>query len=313
MTADEFQSYAIQKGYRVQGTTAFGIYNNYPFTMRFRKGNRSVVVVQFVTGDKISNSVFKNIKRQIPKKEGALLRTPNRNDSVQLQCSGKDDVLFQNLEESMSAVTMGLASEMLRESQVCPICGHDGCDAYGYAKGAYTSVHRSCIENQSSQVLAAANKNLEGGSYAAGLIGALLGALVGAIPSFLSIMFANLISAWLCCLIPLGSYFGYKLLKGKMTNVAIIFIILASLLQVFILEQSIWYATIVKELGLWPSVFDSVAYYFELYTVGDMVAEMGQILLFIALGIFITFGQISRTAHAQVTEALSTMDTVIDK
>ena len=73
MTADEFQSYAIQKGYRVQGTTAFGIYNNYPFTMRFRKGNRSVVVVQFVTGDKISNSVFKNIKRHIPKKEGALL------------------------------------------------------------------------------------------------------------------------------------------------------------------------------------------------------------------------------------------------
>ena len=43
------------------------------------------------------------------------------------------------------------------------------------------------------------------------------------------------------------------------------------------------------------------------------MAEMGQILLFIALGIFITFGQISRTAHAQVTEALSTMDTVIDK
>lgn len=37
----------------------------------------------------------------------------------------------------MSAVTMGLASEMLRESQVCPICGHDGCDAYAQQRGLY--------------------------------------------------------------------------------------------------------------------------------------------------------------------------------
>lgn len=71
------------------------------------------------------------------------------------------------------------------------------------------------------------NETKAKGSYLAGIAGAIIGGIIGAIPWILVYIYGNMILSLLAILIAAGEFYGYKLLKGKMTKLtpAIIMII----------------------------------------------------------------------------------------
>lgn len=71
------------------------------------------------------------------------------------------------------------------------------------------------------------NETKAKGSYLAGIAGAIIGGAIGAIPWILVYIYGNMMLSLLAVLIAAGEFYGYKLLKGKMTKLtpAIIMII----------------------------------------------------------------------------------------
>lgn len=117
---------------------------------------------------------------------------------------------------------------------VCPYCGRTDTDAVMYCeqRGAipagYRAVHTECA-NSLRNAANEAKVNDEG-NYFTGIIGAIIGMILGVVLNVAVIFGTERIYAMLCALIPLGAFFGYKLLKGRMNSFAIVISIIYAVL-----------------------------------------------------------------------------------
>lgn len=71
-------------------------------------------------------------------------------------------------------------------------------------------------------------------SYILGIIGGLIGGLLASIPWILMYIYGNMIFSALAIFIGMGSFYGYKLFKGKMTNKLPIIVTALSIISVSI-------------------------------------------------------------------------------
>ena len=132
----------------------------------------------------------------------------------------------------------------------------------------------------------------------------MLGALVGSIPTVLLAVFANIISAWLFALIPIASFFGYKLFGGKLEGkLPMIFVVLASLLTLPVLELAQFYAAVMEYWGTTLSLGDTVLLYLQTMTPADTALDLLQPLLFMGLGMFISRGVINQNNGSLTVQA----------
>lgn len=131
-----------------------------------------------------------------------------------------------------------------------------------------------------------------------GIIGGILGAIVGVLPSFLSVVLVEKIYALLFALIPLCIYYGYKLLKGKMNKVVIVLTVILSVLSVYMIEMLLLAYYMVSDYGLLISEAIQLvgASLLEPSVWTAMTMDALTSFLFVALGIWIAWGRISRTA-----------------
>lgn len=291
MTQEELRQFAEQRGLRWLGPTVVGLWNGYPFVATLKMGRVNVLSASFAFRRGPSGGTLRRGRKQLP--QGCTLTWQAAR--VNLICSGQDETLFQQFQAGMDAVTALFRDTGAVVSTSCPLCGRELCDSLALVNGAYVPVHRACCENRSYQSVSQAEANARTGSYVTGWIGALLGGVVGALPTILVAWLLEIISLYLCLLIPLGAYYGYKLCRGRMDRMATVATIVSSLLQVFVVEQALFYIAIVQYMGLWPSVFASVGFYFEIMEPGDILPSLLQNLLFVAVGIFCVFGIIRRT------------------
>lgn len=200
-----------------------------------------------------------------------------------------------------------LRSFGLRPAESCHVCGRSGCDAAVPVGAAYAPVHRSCLENETAAAREKAAENAQNGSYMLGFLGGLLGMLVGIIPSTVTILALNRIFVWLFALIPLFTYAGYRLLKGKMNHMALAVSILLTVVGVFaIFYIQIFYYTI-SDLGYgFGELLEAIPevlgdkYFFELIVKNE---DFAMCAVFAALGIFLAWGQISRTSKNDIADA----------
>lgn len=142
------------------------------------------------------------------------------------------------------------------------------------------------------------DNNLRKGSYLRGFIGALLGAGLGCIPALLLMFLLNIISGWLCALIPIASYYGYKLLGGKRTKLSTVFVLISSVLAIFIIDY--FYLSIMGYGRLMPLLM----YYFSFISgTSNRFALLGQEALFVLLGIAFAWNIIRRNGFDDVNNA----------
>ncbi len=190
----------------------------------------------------------------------------------------------------------------------CQVCGGSGCDAAIPRGAAYTPVHRSCLVSAVAGAKSKAEDSLRSGSYITGIIGAVLGMLVGIIPSTLTIIFANKIYVLLFAIIPFCIYSGYNLLRGKKNYAALVLSIVLSIVGVYALNYisfiysfmdtlGEYYSLTFKEtLTILPALIGSGELFVEITKSSDFI----YCLIFVAAGIFLTWGRISRTAASDI-------------
>lgn len=141
-----------------------------------------------------------------------------------------------NIADCIKAAVRSLGRAGLTPSPVCPLCKNGNCDVTAPFGNTYRQTHRSCLSLKAAEARQKNERNKSNGSYLTGIIGAIIGGIIGCIPSVLSIILADTIYALLFAIIPICSYFGYKLLNGKMDKVALICSVVMALLGVYIIN-----------------------------------------------------------------------------
>ncbi|MBO6158551.1 MAG: hypothetical protein J6P72_04710 [Firmicutes bacterium] len=295
MLLEEFLQTARNQRMTVVGEMAFGEIAGYPFTLRPTVISQQVrsCAAYFVVEGRMPNPVFKELRKSL-KPYGALSYMGSDRSRISFTCAGAQSDLWSRLYAGLSYLSQSFQANGIGIPQVCPICKQPGCNALAYING-YVPVHSSCLQNQAYSQIASAESNNRNGNYALGILGALLGALVGSIPTILLMFLLSRISAWLYALIPLGSYYGYKLFGGRMDKKVVLpVVIVFSVLMVFFTELVVGYLSIVKEYSMWLGIGEYLSLYFEVMTVGDIVGDIALPLIFTAIGLFISWDQIRR-------------------
>ena len=134
--------------------------------------------------------------------------------------------------QALTALETALREEGIAPpSKTCPICSQGEGDALAWYNGQLGLVHMGCLRrwnNERQEALALKEQNA--GSLR-GILGGLVGGVVGAIPAFLALNFFDYFVWILFALIPLGVYYGWKLLGGRLGKITVVFTIVYSLVM----------------------------------------------------------------------------------
>ncbi len=307
---DEFQSILSRSGAHLVGQQYYGVWEGYPFSACIQQLKEpGVVLFHFRLTASLETALFKELRKSLPK--GCQL-TAAGGSQYRLLCSGrplhKTDATLSSV---LSTLARGFQNGGIAPSDLCPICHQTDCDAYADV-GGYTAVHRACVEAMAEDVRSQAETAAHSGSYITGFIGALLGGLVASLPTIVA-GYAGWLVAYLYALIPLGAYYGYKLFRGRMNHGVFLCTCIASVIHLFTIEQVTFYIAVHQAFDIWPSVVDSFRFYWEIMTPGDIVASMAMSVVFMGLGLWISWGQIRRNAYTDIRSANTVHSTLTDK
>ncbi len=278
---------------------AYGVLNEYPFMVQAPRGN--------------SVSISITLSQPPEREQSKALRDAMRNHGTRCRVNGRvvsyplrlgdpsSQQVPAQLHENIRNVTGLLRQLRLMPPTACGLCGQGGTDAFvlrNLPPAGYDAVHACCADAMLSGAQQQVQQNP--GSYLTGILGALAGAFVGALPAFFVLHFLHVISAWLFMLLPLGSYFGYKLLRGKMTAAAGISAVVCSLLGLALVILA--WDTAVNMTDLELGFSDAIRLTWH-YTFVDFSIEywewlspnIASILLFYILGVVFSLGIVSRT------------------
>ena len=288
----------------ISANSAFMAVNGYPLSITHFGGKMVSVClgIQAIADAQLRRAVKRDLKAQgVSSGVGMNYLTFNIKTDIASPAASVYDELLR--------VTALLPSLGAAPQDGCSICGLGDTDAYmatGAVQGnlpVYGAVHQQCVKNRWTGAVKAVEE--ESGNYLTGIIGALLGAIVGCIPTVLFIWFADTISSLVCALIPICAFYGYKLFRGRMNAVAmissIVFSVISGALAVCaydIIDSMANYGYTFEEAILYMQIYLPVDVEYRTYFVGLLV----QVLLFVALGIFISFGILRRTNKGKVKD-----------
>ncbi|WP_343208077.1 hypothetical protein [Anaerolentibacter hominis] len=304
MTIQEFQAFAGTKDLKVSGKGAYGLAGGFPIAVSLR--NKMIQVVFTVRQGEFSQ-IRKTLKTNL--KQIATYQILGA-EHFYILIDGRTEQQLEKYDRAIQGVLDAFSVFSIRPVDTCPICKSAGCDSYAHMGNGYQPLHKRCITGIYEQEKNNAEKNSLGGNYFLGLIGGIIGGLIASIPCFLTIWFMERAYSLLYALIPLGVYYGYKLLKGKLNKAAVaITIVLSVILAVGIdfVTLAVAFAAEGLPVGLiWYVLQDA-----EIR--GQMLSENIISLIFVGLGIWITWRQITRTPDssvADIEESMATLTTV---
>ena len=303
MKKDSFFAMLQQQQFKIVGNSAYGMLREFPVVYTYINNGTLITAVIRTHLDEPRHQV------QELKKEAGV----RANRKMGFFYNEKKNCLTINLtvgrkegEQEFAQLTQDLYSILtykgIHPLETCPFCGQRTCDTVAAVDTAYATVHRGCLENALTTTSQKAQRSQDEGSYLLGIIGAILGAFVGVLPSLLTIITTNTIYSLLFALIPLCIYYGYKLFRGRMNKSAIVITIVLSVLSVYLIEFDLIVYTFLTEYETNFGEALSVAFhalgYADVWV--SMTLDSLTSFLFIALGIFIAWGQISRTGSSVI-------------
>jgi len=307
MTTEELYAFASTKGCKCVGNRMMGTHRGYPFVTTLIKGSVLNTIFQVTGGE--DKAALKRARKELPR-GCSLARSGVR---MVLSCTGKDPQLMENYIQSMNITTTLLQNAGAAVPTVCPLCARGGCDAFGLRGDCYVPVHRACYEAQIHSTVSSVEQNTVEGTYLKGWIGAVLGGIVGAIPAVLCQVFLNYFVALAFALIPLGAYYGYRKLGGKMDRMVTVATVVVSLAQIFGSQFMTWYASLIYYWGELPAPGRAIEMYFGIMDEGDILENLAYTVLFILLGLWIVSRQIRQTNHTAASGVGVMMESLTDR
>lgn len=296
MNQAEFMVAVQQRGATGTDKLYCGVYEGYPFAVTYKSGKTGgmltyVLQMQFAT--EVPTTMYKQIRTSFKGRADMAAAATQDKKLFSITVVLRDSSNFNAVFDDLLAMLVAQARENgLALPAICPLCNAGGCDSFAYVRGAFRPVHRNCVDTLVIANQTAVEKNELQGNYALGALGALLGALVGTIPSIVVIVFFDYILSLLCALVPICAYYGYKLFRGRMNNLSLVFIGLATFLMVPVTH----YATIAFYVWREEGFIASPALYIRAVSASfsNALPALLQILLFMGLGFIISFGYVRR-------------------
>ena len=314
MNLQELAHRGQSQNFRLVGTQILGIQNGYPFSLTLAsKGKRDTVTLFFSVGSSIPYSMQKAIFKRLPR--GSSVTRPIKNRLMVTYTEKNDGDIFEIVMAMLNVVSTEFSAspKAIIPATICPICKHEMCDSAALVAGQFVPVHRQCAQEQTQRLVANAELNQESGNYLTGFIGALLGAIVGCIPTIATILLLKTEFGLLYMLIPLTSYGGYRLFKGRLGGIARIAVILTSLLAFVIMQPSIFYIFYAWEgyRGGFLSIFQMYfTEYIPYLDMSELVTDIGFGVLFLIVGIISSFSLTGSTNRDRIVEAGTNMDSI---
>ena len=313
MTLQEFANYGAAQGMRLAGTNIVGVQEGYPYNISLKSGKKAdAATVRFVLNRTPSGKDKKALKAVIP----AGTRIAYLQTQTLFTVSAAPEEIFRTTTGMISAVVSCFQSSAkpLVPPDRCCVCKKPGCDSAalsGDGVGAlYQPAHASCVMDKSAKAAYQANRNEQSGNFLLGFIGAIIGAFVGTLPNTAIIMFAEIQSGYLYLLIPLAAYFGYKLLRGRMGNMARLSVIISSVLAFIFMQFFIEYLDFLQ-MGIDVTFFETVDWYLSAVPVNAILKNIWFGALFLLIGIASAFSRIGKTNRDFISEANANVDSLL--
>ncbi len=144
------------------------------------------------------------------------------------------------------------------------------------------------------------NETKAKGSYLAGIAGAIIGGAIGAIPWILVYIYGNMLLSLLAVLIAAGEFYGYKLLKGKMTKLTPAIIMIIAILIVSAATLVVIPAISLGNEGINVNVNTIKALYQDKAFIGGITHDFAISVVFTILGASIITANVKRSIQNSV-------------
>ncbi|MDD4851249.1 MAG: hypothetical protein PHO10_11220 [Gemmiger sp.] len=303
MKKNEILEQLDHNSFCVVGDNAYGHRKDFPVEIARHPNSKKIYYMSVTMQVPLDKADAKELRHHL-KERGVKATVAGRVATTVLTVRGADgtNTLMNRLDEVISALEFC----GVKPPYLCGICGDGGADTYMMRQTTpqfYDVVHASCMSKMQNNLADKASKNP--GNYLTGILGALLGALVGMLPALLGIYYLNVVSGWLFMLLPIATYYGYKLLHGKMNIAAPICSVVFSLFGLCALLLAL--DVMVNFSGYTDTLEEAISYTFY-YTFQNfslsywswLGEDLGSIIVFYVLGLAFSFGVISNTNKSEL-------------
>ena len=203
----------------------------------------------------------------------------------------------------------------------CKICGRLDSDTVAVVENALNYVHKACLEQHQQEVQQALEEKELSPKTIEGFLGGVIGGAIGAIPALIALVFFNYFVGVLYALIPLGIFYGWKLLGGKLTMLTKIFTIVYTIFVSFFT----WILSLAIELrqiilyydGVEITLGESFSYIFEIISIypdflwehalSDILFAFGSAIV----GIWMVWRFISRTDASELAQVEAALEDAV--
>lgn len=289
-----------------------GTWKNYAVTLR-QDGGRAFYVYVAVRVESGRSALRKRLRAAV-KEAGIKYCTVNQvtKNLVQTYVGvGKDDA-HSKLCGVLDVLTAALRQNGIGPANTCAITGAPNPDSLCLMqnRGCYgfQPVFASAVRQSDYETKAQTEENELNGSYLTGLLGAVLGMVAGMAVNLLLMVLAHKISVWLFALIPFCAMFGYKRMKGKTNWVAMLIVIVLSLIAVPLMEYIYLAVSVAKEYDapLGEALKEVGRVFFQSKVLKETTPEMLEMLLFMALGVAVSWGYMRGNLNTAKAEGAKT-------
>ena len=314
MYLEDFYKLAQSRQLQVSRDSAFGVYRGWPILfacmgrgLKTHDDRPVGIRVLLCFSSSISKPLLKQIKKHAKRPAWKIYLVHGRELQIWFKENTQPDAFCTVLDQMLDFFT----EQRLAPPTVCPFCHAGDCDATAAWGSSYLPVHRVCFEQAVESKKSKIENNALNGSYLTGFLGALVGSFVGALPALITAWLGGPLPVLYFILIPIISYKGYQIAHGRMNRGSIVFSVLCSLFEVFVIVELIYYQMISSSFNLYPSIFSTIALSFQ---VGDFFSILGNLafsLIFMPVGVLISFLLLSLSGTPQLTPLDTSLSTIL--
>lgn len=280
-----------------KGNTFVGEKRNYQFSLiKYQIGNVTTPALQFVFNHTIEQN---EIKQLVKAHKGGMhfLSFEFPKDTIvvllPIKFGMKDEKYIQKCTDILNKALDSFDMLGLKQYQECFVCQENrelDPKEMRVLGDSYVPIHSSCMKNlvetAKAEIVA---EEAQVGNLPLSIVLALIGAVIGTVPAIVVLLTTSTFYAILYALIPLASFFGYKLGKAPKKSYMTLIIVLASIALALGSTYFIWNLMALAEEVTMEFVYNTP----ELFA--SFMSDMVTSFIFVGIGIFISWKYISKT------------------
>ncbi|MDF9825277.1 hypothetical protein M2475_001709 [Breznakia sp. PF5-3] len=262
-------------------------------------------VVKEISNEYKPQNLLKNLKDAL-KKDKVTITLVKENQLHFVIRTKRNEDETERLNTLLNKIDAQFKTLGIHAQHTCPLCNQANCDSmYVDENRSLIPIHSGCKPKLIEQTIQNYKDTEAGAKNLRGILGLLLGGFVGAFASIFTILFLDTEFLVLYALIPIASFYGFKLLGGQPGIVPTIIASVWSFIQVFVVIILTYYFYFDGAFSLGDSitnVFSDIGFLFETTWFG---------FLSVAIGLFPMFSEGLNTANVRSNSFMKAMDNII--